>query len=59
MTWGLTMTTPMHVVPMDDLRDHTIDTPCWCRPVEGEDGIWVHESMDGREAFESGERLPS
>jgi len=50
---------PFHVVPLDDLRDHVTDgTLCWCRPRE-EDGVVVHNSMDGREAFETGERKPS
>jgi hypothetical protein len=50
-----------HVVPMGDLRDHDASTACWCHPTEDDDepSVYVHHSMDGREAFESGERLPS
>lgn len=50
-----------HVIPTNDLREHSTDSavPCWCRPVENDDGVIVHNSMDGREAFETGERKPS
>lgn len=50
-----------HVLPMGDLREHESSTTCWCKPVELDDapGVYVHTSMDGREAFETGERLPS
>lgn len=49
-----------HVVPLMDLREHITDSdkPCWCHPREDE-GVIVHNSMDGREAFETGERKPS
>lgn len=49
-----------HVVPIDDLREHStdIDKPCWCKPRE-DDGVMVHNSMDGREKYETGERKPS
>lgn len=52
------MTGKYHVVPRDDYREHVVDRdkPCWCRPVENDDGVIVHNSMDGREAFETGER---
>jgi hypothetical protein len=51
----------LHVVPLADLRDHEDSPACWCHPTEDEQasGIYVHHSMDGREAFERGERLPS
>lgn len=54
--------TPVHVYPVDDLRAHdTSGRDCWCRPrVEDEGGhqIVVHNSMDGRERYETGERKP-
>lgn len=54
---------PTHVYPLHDLRDHDTDGhDCWCNPsiehVEG-DQIIVHNSADGREKFETGERKPS
>jgi hypothetical protein len=47
-----------HVVPVDDLREHVTEGPCWCNPRE-EETVIVHNSMDGREHFETGERRPS
>lgn len=47
-----------HIVPLNDLRDHQTNGSCWCKPTL-DDGVWLHHSMDGREAFETGERLPS
>lgn len=38
----------VHIVPVNDLRDHEAKSACWCRPTEV-DGIWVHHSMDRRE----------
>ncbi len=49
----------IHVVPVGDLREHDDSTECWCRPEEKHPLVWVHNSMDGREAFETGERKPS
>ena len=46
-----------HVVPVDDLREHVLDTTCWCNPTE-DDEVIVHHSMDRREEYEEG-RLPS
>ena len=47
-----------HIVPLNDLRDHETNGSCWCKPTL-DDGVWLHHSMDGREAFETGDRLPS
>ena len=50
-----------HVVPVGDLREHSCDREeCWCRP-RVEDGdffgyVVVHNSVDGREKYETGER---
>lgn len=50
----------LHVIPVDDLREHETAPTCWCTPTEEEEtpGLWVHHSMDQREAYETGERLP-
>lgn len=54
------MSDKYHVFPINDLREHQVDGgDCWCHPVEDEDGVIVHNSMDGREKFETGERKPS
>jgi hypothetical protein len=47
----------VHVVPVADLREHE-EFDCWCH-AEDDEGVVIHASMDGREAFERGERLPS
>lgn len=54
------MSDKYHVVPINDLREHScdVDKPCWCNP-SNDDGVIVHNSMDGREKFETGERKPS
>lgn len=45
---------PSTVFPIDDLREHDPDDQkCWCHPWWDE-GILVHNSMDGREAYEEG-----
>lgn len=64
MKWGIytsELDAFIHVAPLDDLRPHVLSTECWCRPLfdDEEDTLLNHNSMDGREAFERGERLPS
>lgn len=64
MRWSVYMSNldaNIHVAPLDDLKPHVLSVDCWCRPQidDEEDSILNHRSMDGREAFESGERLPS
>lgn len=50
-----------HVLPMDDLKDHNpnirikdhaLRSQCWCTPMIDEDGLVIHNSMDGREKHE-------
>jgi len=45
----------IHVHPVDDLRPHEVDTPCWRHPTEDE-GVMVHHSLDNREDWEKGRR---
>ncbi len=49
------MTDALHVCPVDDLREHEVNGTgdCWCNPFD-DDGIWVHRSLDGREAYPGG-----
>lgn len=48
-----------HVIPIDDLREHSETADCWCDPfLDYEDMIVIHSSADGREAYETGERKP-
>ena len=45
-----------HVLPVGDFKEHVESENCWCRPSrDGE--VIVHNSMDGRELIERGERL--
>ena len=44
-----------HVIPINDLKEHKESIDCWCNP-NIEDEIVVHNSMDGREKYETGER---
>lgn len=47
------------VWPRDDLRAHDlVGMGCWCKPSDDGDLI-IHNSADGRELFERGERKPS
>ena len=65
--WLISPTVPdeaiWHVEPINDLRDHDCGRDqCWCKPLIEETAggyIIVHNSMDGREKFETGERKPS
>lgn len=49
-----------HVVPVNDLREHELTPECWCKPTPDEEhDVWTHHALDGREAFETGERKMS
>jgi hypothetical protein len=49
-----------HVVPIGDLREHDALRTCWCLPVEDDEtpGLWIHNALDQREKYESGELKP-
>lgn len=51
----------IHVLPLNDLREHVENAHCWCHPrLEGEaQDVVVHNALDGREDFETGKRKPS
>jgi len=51
----------IHLIPIGDTHDH-VDENCTCSPDNDDPempNVWVHNSFDGREAFENGERQPS
>jgi len=54
MAWKVDGT---YVYPVNYLREHAV-TDCWCSPVD-DDGIVVHNSLDGREMYERGDRKVS
>lgn len=43
---------PIHVVPVNDLRDHVAKSDCWCKPNEIDNKVFVHNAMDRREQYE-------
>lgn len=45
------MNKPYHIVPVNDVEEHESFSTCHCNPVL-KDGVWVHNSFDGREVFE-------
>ena len=52
-----------HIHPVDDLREHVVEKGqnCWCSPTikyEGDTLIIVHNSLDEREKYETGQRKP-
>lgn len=47
----------VHIIPVDDLREHVEGRSCWCGPdvltdAPGADPVVVHHSADGREWVE-------
>lgn len=46
------------VVPEGDIKEHTMCPGCACRPVQDtiNPNLWLHNSFDGREAYETGHR---
>jgi hypothetical protein len=49
----------LHVYPLNDLRDHDLESEtCWCQPrtedLENE-VVVIHNALDQREKYESGE----
>ena len=48
----------IHVYPLNDLRDHVVEgKTCWCDPeYDEEHDVLIHNSLDGREDYETGER---
>ena len=50
------MTEYLHVYPKEDLREHDTENglSCWCCPQKDE-GVIIHNSLDNREKYETGE----
>lgn len=46
-----------HVVPLQDLKPHSVGVPCWClpRPDGEEPDVLIHNALDQRERYETGE----
>jgi hypothetical protein len=49
-----------HIYPLNDFREHEMKADCWCKPsIDEEDDLCIHNAMDQREQYETGERKPS
>lgn len=48
------MSDEIHVIPLNDWREHIESKQCWCKPKEV-DGVIVHNVMDQRQKYETGE----
>jgi hypothetical protein len=53
----VTTNADIHVLPLQDLREHVEERGCWCHPTliqenAEADVVVVHQSMDGRELVE-------
>lgn len=47
----------LHWIPAHDTQPHLATHRCWCEPEAGLNiDAWIHNSADGREAYERGER---
>ena len=49
------------ITPIGDMREHVERPDCWCHPVADVEVpyIYIHNSLDEREKYETGERKPS
>lgn len=44
----------VHVVPIDDIKEHEMVRSCWCKPaLKHNENVIVHNSLDGREYMET------
>jgi hypothetical protein len=49
------VTANRHIIPLNDFREHTESTSCWCHPVHDDEGnSEMHNSLDNRELYETG-----
>jgi len=44
----------VHVMPVDDWKEHLDNEECWCHPTASidEEDVIIHNSLDGREVQE-------
>ena len=49
----------IHVIPLNDLREHVAERSCWCKPTldDEEFDVYIHHSLDKRESYEQGKPL--
>ena len=48
----------IHVIPLNDLREHEETEHCWCKPLrdDEEQRVVIHNALDGREWYENGRK---
>ena len=48
----------IHVIPLNDLREHEETVHCWCKPRRDDEEqlVVIHNSIDGREEYENGRK---
>ena len=54
------MSDTWHVMPLNDLKEHTDTEDCWCGPdvdYVGVGTIVTHHAADDRESYEQGRKL--
>lgn len=41
----------VHVIPLNDLKEHELMANCWCSPIRDEEDAYVvvHNALDGRD----------
>lgn len=46
----------VHLIPLDDYREHEPNTECWCKPRESEYEIdhYIHNPLDNRFMYQLG-----
>jgi hypothetical protein len=45
--------TQYHIMPVDDMKPHTLHHDCWCKPFEDPwtNDMWIHKALDNREWY--------
>lgn len=51
------ITYTVHVIPVNDDKEHEHINKCWCNPYLSDYNEWIHVSKDGRESYEEGRPL--
>ena len=48
----------IHVIPLNDYREHEETELCWCNPRRDDDEqrVVIHNALDGREEYENGRK---
>jgi hypothetical protein len=48
------LNTPLHIIPVNDFKEHEESEDCWCKPkpTSGVVNTYTHNSADGRELLE-------